>query len=159
MEWTEQPAAEAPTNLDVRFEESDVHVRGVVVGGIGILLTTWIVATAMYGLYVFAVQSREVGTPSAVAAGRQVLPPEPRLQESPRKDLAALRALEESELHSYQWVNQSTGAVSIPIERAIELLAQRGIPPQAAPDEKDYPPPEAGTRETGFEGKVEPEPR
>jgi hypothetical protein len=49
--------------------------------------------------------------------------------------------------------------VTIPIERAMDLLVQRGIPPQKAPPPNMFYQPRAGTRLTGLEGKVEPEPR
>jgi hypothetical protein len=40
---------------------------------------------------------------------------------------------EEKTLHSYGWVDQRAGVVRIPIDRAMELVAQRGLPtrPQA----------------------------
>ena len=43
-------------------------------------------------------------------------------------DLEAFQAREEIELHSYGWVNRSSGIVRIPIERAMELLLQKGLP-------------------------------
>jgi hypothetical protein len=53
---------------------------------------------------------------------------EPHLQISPRLDLAGLSARENAELHSYGWVNRDAGVVHIPIERAMELLLERGLP-------------------------------
>ena len=88
-----------------------------------------------------------------------VEPPAPRIQASPATDLRDLRAYEDSQLNSYGWVDKQKGTVRIPIERAIELVARQGIPPQRAPKDLKLYPPQAGTRETGFEGKVEPEPR
>ena len=40
---------------------------------------------------------------------------------------------EEQTLNSYGWVDQQAGVVRIPIDRAMDLLAQRGLPtrPQA----------------------------
>lgn len=52
----------------------------------------------------------------------------PRLQVSPAKDLQELRAMEERQLHSYRWVDPEAGIVSVPIERAMEILAERGLP-------------------------------
>lgn len=66
----------------------------------------------------------------AVAASRTYFPP-PREQISPRLDLQALRAREEAELNSYGWVDKKAGVVRIPIERAMELLSQRGSPGSA----------------------------
>jgi hypothetical protein len=54
--------------------------------------------------------------------------PEPRLQLSPPADMAAFRAREEAELSTYGWVNKTSGIVRIPIQRAMEILAQRGLP-------------------------------
>ncbi len=62
----------------------------------------------------------------------QELPPEPRLQTREFQDLLQMRAAEEQRLHSYGWVDRTNGVVRIPIERAIELVAQRGLP--ARPD-------------------------
>jgi DNA-binding GntR family transcriptional regulator len=37
-------------------------------------------------------------------------------------------AAETAILHSYGWVDRDAGIVRIPIERAIEILAERGLP-------------------------------
>ncbi len=71
-------------------------------------------------------------------------------------DLQDVSAYEYGELNGYHWVNRAAGIVSIPIDQAIGTIAARGIPPQPAPPGMTYFTPEAGTRETGFEGKVEP---
>ena len=59
--------------------------------------------------------------------------PEPRLEDDERTELYNFRYTEEQKLNSYGWVDQNAGTVHIPIERAIELTAQRGFPttPQA----------------------------
>lgn len=38
--------------------------------------------------------------------------------------LAELRANEQKHAHSYAWIDQSAGAVQLPIERAMELTVQ-----------------------------------
>jgi hypothetical protein len=59
--------------------------------------------------------------------------PEPRLEDDERTELNGFRLREEDQLHSYGWVDQNAGVVHIPIERAMEVIAQRGLPttPQA----------------------------
>ena len=54
--------------------------------------------------------------------------PEPKLQTVPRDDLQSFRVREESELNTYAWINKTAGVVRIPIARAIDLLAERGLP-------------------------------
>jgi hypothetical protein len=65
--------------------------------------------------------------PLAAAAGRQQ-PPAPRLQPDPVKDMNALRAFEDAQLNSYAWIDKPAGKVRIPIDRAIDLVAERGLP-------------------------------
>ncbi len=41
------------------------------------------------------------------------------------------RMQEEKTLNSYGWVDQQAGVMHIPIDRAMQLLAQRGLPTRA----------------------------
>lgn len=62
--------------------------------------------------------------------------PVPRLEDNERTELNDFRYGEEEHLNSYGWVDQSAGVVHIPITRAMELIAQHGLPaaqPSAAP--------------------------
>lgn len=59
--------------------------------------------------------------------------PQPRLESDERREITGFRLQEEKTLHSYGWVNANAGTMHIPIDRAMELVAQRGLPtkPQA----------------------------
>jgi hypothetical protein len=65
--------------------------------------------------------------PLAAAQGHRE-PPEPRLQIDPRRDLADLRAREDEQLTSYGWVDKNAGIVRIPIDAAMKLTLERGLP-------------------------------
>ena len=54
--------------------------------------------------------------------------PSPRLQIDPAGDLAELRKIEAARLSSYAWVDRNGRIARIPIERAMDILAQRGLP-------------------------------
>lgn len=54
--------------------------------------------------------------------------PTPNLQLDPRQELLALQAREAAELNSYGWVDRTNGIVRIPVERAMELVLERGLP-------------------------------
>jgi hypothetical protein len=54
--------------------------------------------------------------------------PEPRLEVSPPANLAQVRAREKLELEGYAWIDRSAGQVRIPVVRAMQLLAERGLP-------------------------------
>jgi hypothetical protein len=83
----------------------------------------------LFGLYRYFV-SREGGAlkPSQVNVDARALPPLPRLQSAPIGDLRDMRAAEDQILTGYGWVDQPHGVVRIPIDRAMDLLAQRGLP-------------------------------
>jgi hypothetical protein len=55
----------------------------------------------------------------------------PPLQISPPTDLQQFRASEAEQLNNYGWVNRTGGVVRVPIERAMELVAERGLPARA----------------------------
>ena len=54
--------------------------------------------------------------------------PQPRLERNERIEINDFRLKEEQTLNSYGWVDEKAGVVRIPIERAMELIAQRGLP-------------------------------
>jgi len=65
--------------------------------------------------------------------------PTPRLQtDDGAQDIADLHAREDLLLSNYSWIDPSKGTVRIPIERAMELIAQRGL--QVAPPAQVQPP-------------------
>src|ERR1044071_8426512 len=52
----------------------------------------------------------------------------PRLEVKPGANLAELRAAEDSDLNSYEWIDRNAGVVRIPIDRAMQLIVERGLP-------------------------------
>lgn len=60
------------------------------------------------------------------------LPPLPRLQVYPVRHWKDFQAAERERLDSYGWMDRSSGAVHVPIDRAIELIAERGVGPLPA---------------------------
>jgi len=150
------PEHDLPEDPATRFESNDINATAVFFTGIGVLIVMWLVVVLMMPLFSHFKSERGIGPVATEFPAR--LPPEPRVQPNPRGDLQEFRAREISDLNSYNWVDRKKQVISIPIDRAIQLLAQRGVPP-SRPGGDQYYKPAAGTRETGFEGKVEPEPR
>jgi hypothetical protein len=71
----------------------------------------------------------------AVTAGQANIPltrkaefPQPRLLVKPGATLADLRAAEDAELNSYGWVDRNAEVARIPIDRAMQLIVERGLP-------------------------------
>src|SRR5690348_7736260 len=150
-----------PRNDDIRFEHTDIDIRHTFITGVSALIGIWVVILLLYFLFTYLAHERAISSPPPlpIEAHGNPLPPEPRLQPAPHKDLQRLRARDEWQLSHYFWVDKTKGKVAIPIDRAMDILAARGIPPQKKPPSLMLSQPEAGTRQTGFEGKVAPEPR
>ncbi len=151
---------QAVAHPDIRLETTDVNSHGVIWAGVTLIVAVWIIVALLHFVFAFFAHYRaEASTPALPLASEQNrLPPEPRLQVSPDADIQALREHEDSILDHYTWVDRQNGVVGIPIQRAMDLLAARGIPPQKAPADLNLSAPTAGTRLTGLEGKVQPEP-
>lgn len=121
--------------LAVGHEERDIHALPIVFAVFGLTAVSVAAIVAMYVLFnVFAAQqARNTTVPSPLAAEYGLKePPEPRLQTEPVLDLQKLRARDAERLSTYAWVDRDAGVVRLPIERAIELLAARGLPAREA---------------------------
>lgn len=134
------------------YEPSDVRVTGIIVFLASLAIFVVVVAIVCYGLgkvfnarmnhedgpptrWTKTVNIRQLGDmPSAPAMQNKVAAlmnsfPLPRVQtDDGSQDLADLHERENLLLEHYSWVDQKTGQVRIPIERAMELIAKRGLP-------------------------------
>jgi hypothetical protein len=110
-------------------EASDVRLRPLLISGLSLAALAGLSLLAMWLLFDYMAdrQARLEVALSPVFEARQ-LPPEPRLQVSPRHDLREILTNEMEMLHTYGWVDRQAGIVRIPIERAIDLVAERGLP-------------------------------
>jgi len=118
----------------VRHETSDVNLRAILSFLGALAIAALFINFAVWLLFTFF-NARETQQPPAVyplaAQQENRLPPEPRLQTNPRDDLRELRAHEDEVLTTYGWVDRSSGVVRIPIDQAMKLLVQRGLPTRA----------------------------
>jgi hypothetical protein len=128
-EMTKRDLAADEQNQQRRgHQTSDLNVRPVIWTAIGLAISAIAIYVAVGGLFsLFKRQYASASAPSRITTPRR-LPPPPRLQTNPTSDLQRLLEAENAKLNSYGWVDQSAGVVRIPIDRAMDLLAQRGLP-------------------------------
>jgi hypothetical protein len=115
----------------IHHETSDANVNAVFAFGAAMMMAGAVVLFLVWLLFGYF-SGRKAGSgvrEFPLAADQQNrLPPEPRLQTSPRQDLIDLRASEEAILNSYGWVDKAGGIVRIPIGEAMKLTVERGLP-------------------------------
>ena len=109
-------------------ELSDLSPRVIAIFGIGLSATVIVSLVLVVWIFNFfaAREAKQDAPPSPLA---KVEPPqEPRLQVQAPNDLQEIRARENEALSSYDWIDKGAGVVRIPINRAMQLLAERGLP-------------------------------
>jgi hypothetical protein len=122
-------------NPEVQHEESDVNIRAIFGFGAGLAVVAVAIHVLMWLLFLYLggrEQATAVPRYPLAAEQREQLPPEPRLQTTPRQDLKDLRAREQEWLTTYGWVDRNAGVVRIPIDEAIKRTLERGLPARPA---------------------------
>ncbi|MCS6926547.1 MAG: hypothetical protein NZ578_11670 [Candidatus Binatia bacterium] len=110
-------------------ESYAVDIRPLVLFGLGLAVLVVVSALLMAWLFgYFGERQVRQEAPTSLFREERQPPPAPRLQVDPPADLRRLRAAEDAVLQSYGWVDRDAGIVRIPIDRAIALLAERGLP-------------------------------
>jgi hypothetical protein len=135
------------------YERRGINVRITLLAGLLMIVTGLLVHFSATGLFIlFRNQSAAKDVqPSAVMLGQpKRLPPEPRLQSDEAGDLDKLRKNEDAILNTYGWVDRKAGIVRIPVDRALDLIAERGLPSvpgQLAPVQQPAAQPEKSSQE------------
>jgi len=129
------------TNPQVSYERRDIDTFQITAFGVGLLLAFLVSVGAMWALFNFYYaheDAKNAGNPlAAVMKEKSKLPPEPRLQATPKIELRDLRADEDAILTGYGWVDPNKNLVRIPIEEAMDIVAKRGLPYKASPAGSD----------------------
>ena len=153
MSTKPQPTGHAPgdepRNADVSFEPQDIKTGTIYWYLIALGLAT--IAAAVICVFILrfttnlAASSEAPPPPSREALGQDYrnLPPEPRLQgvpghiNDPQKDLRQKLAADNAANEKLQWIDKNAGIAQIPVEDAMKIIAEKGLPAiPAAPAEK-----------------------
>lgn len=125
----------SPESLERKHEVSEKRVRNpLIVGGAAFCLVIFAIAVASMEIH-FLKQTRRMHwmVPLGILVAPNLAPlerfPKPNLSiDDDHSERVALYAAENKKLNSYGWVDRSNGIVHIPIDRAMDLLLQRGLP-------------------------------
>lgn len=131
----EQDLEYGPTPPGAKYEHTDIDTS------IGYKFALWLAVAMMlsagivYGTFwFFEGQTRTadaVAQKYPLAVGQDKTPLAPNLQTQPFKDIYLLRKSEAEKLDSYGWVDKEGGIARIPIDRAMDVVLERGLPARA----------------------------
>ena len=134
-----QPTPHEPINHD-GFEQEDLSSRSALYFLAGLVLVCVVVYLIVFGMYRFLDSYATAHQPpmspmvTPEADTRAVTPenaetfPQPRLEENERTQLRSFIEDQDRKLATYDWLDKDRGTVRIPIDRAMELIVQRGLP-------------------------------
>ena len=114
---------------DHRHEVEDVRPRSLFMFLL-LLIASLIISGLFLAWYYshLARRAQQADPPASPWADGDAPPAGPQLQVAPAASLHELRRKEQETLSSMQWISRTDGLVQIPIDRAIKLVAQRGLP-------------------------------
>jgi hypothetical protein len=110
-------------------ETRDISIRGVALFGLSLaVLLAGSLGLMAWLLDIFDVAPEGHGPRGAPLAAAPPRLPGPQLQTSPTRDMQEMVRAENARLQSYAWVDRDAGIARIPIDRAMELVVQQGLP-------------------------------
>lgn len=110
------------------YERKDLSPRAIALFGVALSIVIVLSAgiVTLFQLYAGSRFARRQAPRPPLAVTREAT--EPRLQVNAPSELRTVREAEDRILNSYGWVDPQGETVRIPIERAMEILAQKGLP-------------------------------
>lgn len=135
------------------FEREDLGARGVFAFMIGLAVVGVVIYFIGIGIYTYLdkYERSQMATASPLVTSREAMSRvvtqdymdkqfkdngAPMLEINERGQFRDFLLKQENQLNSYGWVDEKAGVAHIPIERAMELTVQRGLPvcPQGCTD-------------------------
>jgi len=141
------------------YETRDVKVRPLAQYLVGLtvaIIVTYLIVLGVFRLFNARKTAQDAqADPAAVQRAalppEQRLPAEPRIQADPASELQVLRRAEDELLHTYGWIDREAGTVHIPIDQAMKLVVEQGLPvrqPESASPAPGTPVPAATRQDT-----------
>jgi hypothetical protein len=134
-----QPQGEVMThvvNRRAKHERSEVNVSGILSFAVALVVLGVVIHFALaLVMQRFSREEKKAQDQKPPQFALAVDVPSPHLQDDPAADLARLKAEQIGRLTTYGWVSRDAGIAHIPIDRAMDILAQTGLPKPIRPPE------------------------
>ena len=119
----------------------DENMRAILHFALWMVVAAVIIYAGLWGMFKYFDWQAAVADPAAnpllVGEKPPATPaarfPEPRLQANAAADLVQIQSAEEEKLDTYGWVDRPAGITRMPVEQAMRLIAEHGVPVWPAP--------------------------
>jgi hypothetical protein len=116
--------------------DAEIDLKTIVGSVVGLAGATLIVLALMWGMGIVfkeAEEAKDRPPPAMSEAMIDPIPPGPRLQSSPPRDMDEMRAQDREALTTYGWVDPAAGVARIPVDRAISIVVEKGLGTASGP--------------------------
>jgi hypothetical protein len=114
------------------YETRDASIPALLKFAVTLAIVLIVVSVGMRWLFGYFAKTQTLGPATAPFENTRTIPPVPRLQVAPQKEIHDYWESQQETLNSYGWVDKHNGTVRIPIDRAMRLVLQRGLPARPA---------------------------
>jgi hypothetical protein len=120
----------APDAHGIPVEGDGISYSGIVWFVVVLTVTTVICQVLMWGMFEVMARRTDATDVARAPLARPVgtMPPGPAVLVDEPANLRDFQATEQDALTTYGWVDENAGTVHIPIDRAKDLLLERGLP-------------------------------
>ncbi len=129
-----RPQSQLTEGSTAGHEPNVLSVRGVILFAVALIASGGVILVIL-NFVMHGFSREEVGLRSHAPPrfrDETGLFPSPRLQPDPNDELVAMKGQQLAQLNSYGWIDRNRGVAHIPINRAMEILARRGLPTSKA---------------------------
>lgn len=135
-----------------RAPHDDENMRAILHFALWMVVAAVVIYASLWGMFKYfdwqAALADPAANPLLVGEKPPSTPaarfPEPRLQANAAADLVQIQSAEEEKLDTYGWVDRPAGITRMPVEQAMRLIAEHGVPVWPAPP----PPPQTLEKKT-----------
>jgi hypothetical protein len=110
------------------YETRDVNTGALLKFAVSLTVILVVVSFGMRWTFNYYAKTQTLGPAATPFENERTIPPLPRLQVAPQKEIHDYWESQQDIVNSYGWVDRQGGVVRIPVDRAMRLLLASGLP-------------------------------
>ncbi len=114
------------------YETRDANIKGLLQFAFWLAVLLIVTIFAMRFTFHYLNELTPLGPAASPFASTRQIPSGPLLQAHPHDDLNTFCTGQRQAVDGYAWINKAGGIVQIPVDQAMDLTLQRGLPSRSA---------------------------
>jgi hypothetical protein len=114
------------------YEVRDANLKALVQFAFWLAVLLAVTLVAMRFTFGYLSKLTPLGPAASPFENARQIPSGPLLQVHPHDDLNSFCSGQRDAIDGYSWINQTGGVVQIPIDRAMDITLQKGLPSRSA---------------------------